>query len=395
MQERMLRVLVVEDNPADARLVREMLADVEGREFEVHCADTLVGGLDALAQHEFDIALVDLSLPDSQGLATFETIQRHAGGLPVVVFTGVTNEMLALTAVARGAQDYLVKGRMTSQALVRVLQYSVARSHNTGNGQAARPKATVFGFLGSKGGVGTTTVATQFAIEWRLQTGQKVLLADLDTTSSSAEFLIRSKSKYSILNAATNLHRLDVTFWNGIVSKSSQGIDVLQCPGALSFTEQLSGERVRHVLRFARGLYQCIVLDLGRLNLVSINLLDEITSIYLVSTGEFPALYEANRVIKKLADLGLQGDRVQLVMNRMTKSPLNATPNLEKALGYSPVATLSDFAAELADAYIDERMLDDGLGLRRQIGQLVSRFLGGESKAGARGLRRFLGLARP
>ena len=89
-----------------------------------------MAGLDALAHGEFDVALVDLTLPDSQGLATFETIQRHADRLPIVVFTGVTNEMLALTAVARGAQDYLVKGRMTPQALARVLRYSMARQLN-------------------------------------------------------------------------------------------------------------------------------------------------------------------------------------------------------------------------------------------------------------------------
>src|SRR5580693_4975624 len=91
------RVLLIEDNPADARLVRELLAEVDGQAFEVHCAESMVAGLDALAHGEFDVALIDLTLPDSQGLETFETIQRHAETLPIVVFTGVTNENLALT----------------------------------------------------------------------------------------------------------------------------------------------------------------------------------------------------------------------------------------------------------------------------------------------------------
>ena len=127
MQEH--KLLLVEDNPGDARLVKEMLADSGDILFRVHTAESLVAALDALAQGKFDVALVDLSLPDSDGLETLSTIQRHAPGLPIVALTGHDSIAMALAAVERGAQDYLVKGTLTTDSLVRALQYAVVRRH--------------------------------------------------------------------------------------------------------------------------------------------------------------------------------------------------------------------------------------------------------------------------
>lgn len=393
MQEKARRVLLLEDNEADSRLVREMLAEVEGQTFDIYCAESLVAGLDALAHGEFDVALIDLTLPDSQGLATFETIQRHADNLPIVVFTGVTNEMLALTAVARGAQDYLVKGRMTSQALARVLRYSMARQLNASQGRTEKARAPVIGFLGAKGGVGSTTLAAHFAVAWKRQTGEKVLLLDVDSTSSSAEFLMRTNSRYSILDAATNLHRLDLTFWQSVVTQSPLGIDVLPSPGVTSYGEPLASERVRHVLRFARPLYQSIVVDLARLNLLTMNLLEETGTLYVVTTPELPSVSEAGRVLKKLLELGMAPEHVRLVFNRVPKGAVNPVPELEKALGYRAYATIGEFAGELSEAYGFGRCLDENLVLHKQVADMTAKSTGAQTTGRARGLRRFFSKA--
>lgn len=388
MEEKALRVLVVDDNPDDSRLVQEMLTNVEGQSFEVFCADSLMNALDTLANREFDVAVVDLGLTDSQGLATFETIQRHADRLPIVVYTGVSNESLALTAVARGAQDYLVKGRMTSQALVRVLRYSMARQHKgSPNGDPEKARAPVIGFVGAKGGVGTTTLAAHFAIAWKRQTGQSVLLLDLDITSASSDFLMRTGSKYTILDAATNLHRLDVAYWNGLVTHAEQGIDVLPSPGAVNFGEQLVSERVRHVLRFARPLYQCIVTDLSRVNPLALNLLEEIGTLYVVSNTELPSFCAVSRVLKKLIQLAMAPAEVRLIFNRVPKTIPNPVPEMEKALGYRAYACIGDFPAELAEAYGYGKMLDEGSGFHKQVARLAAKSLGIAAPPEGKGLR--------
>jgi len=105
-----------------------------------------------------------------------------------------------------------------------------------------------------------------------------------------------------------NLHRLDASFWSNLVSSTPHRVDVLQAPGAMRFHDSLNGERVRHVLRFARALYGYIVVDLGRLNGVSLNLTEEVSELFVVTTPEISSLYEAGRVLNKLLEPGITAD---------------------------------------------------------------------------------------
>jgi sigma-B regulation protein RsbU (phosphoserine phosphatase) len=120
-------VLLVEDNPGDARLIQEMLAEARGRHFALAAADRLEAGLRLLAGGRFDVALLDLSLPDSQGLATFRVFRAGAPGVPVVVLTGLDDETVAARAVEEGAQDYLVKGQVDTLQLVHALRFAIGR----------------------------------------------------------------------------------------------------------------------------------------------------------------------------------------------------------------------------------------------------------------------------
>jgi Flp pilus assembly CpaE family ATPase len=381
MQEKQLKVLLVEDNPGDARLVQEMLADAEGSLFQVHCADTLLAALDALANRTFDVALVDLSLPDSHGLECFTTIQAHAPGMPVVVLTGLDSESMAVDAMQSGVQDYLIKGKLSTESLARALHYAVVRHSKSAEQTTVDPeKAVCIGFLSSKGGVGTTTIASHFAVDLKRQTGQKVLLVDLDVTSTSAGFLLGATSPHTIHEVATNLHRLDLQFWSGVVSNTTKGVDFLRSPGSAQHGDQLSGERVRHVLRFARSLYRWIVIDLGRLDAVAIHLLQEMRDLFVISTDEVPSLYEANRVLKRLIDLGFKRDYVRLVLNRVPKSAVGSLTDLEKAMGYLFYGVVSDHSKELQEAHASGRALHEGLNIHRDVAKLVGKTLGIEVK---------------
>ena len=128
MSDRPVTVLLVEDNPGDIRLIQEMLADVEDERFELEYADRLSTGLDYLGTREIDVVLLDLSLPDSQG---FDTLHRVITALPempiIVVLTGTDDEKLAVQAVRAGAQDYLVKGQIDGNLLIRAVRYAMER----------------------------------------------------------------------------------------------------------------------------------------------------------------------------------------------------------------------------------------------------------------------------
>jgi serine phosphatase RsbU (regulator of sigma subunit) len=129
MADRRIDVLLVEDNRGDARFIREMFAEAQGTEFEVTWVDRLGAGLGRARDGRFDVVLLDLSLPDSQGLATFRAFRAAAPGLPVVVLTGLDDAAVAEQAVQEGAQDYLAKGQVDPVALVHALCYAISRHH--------------------------------------------------------------------------------------------------------------------------------------------------------------------------------------------------------------------------------------------------------------------------
>ncbi|RAU21504.1 two-component system response regulator [Paramagnetospirillum kuznetsovii] len=122
-----LSVLVIEDNPGDARLVELYLREDPAHPFKVTKAARLSEGLGILSQHAIDVVLLDLSLPDSFGMETLASL-RAASSVPVVVLTGTADEALALEALRQGAQDYLVKGQGDGELVRRAIRYSIGRS---------------------------------------------------------------------------------------------------------------------------------------------------------------------------------------------------------------------------------------------------------------------------
>ena len=123
----MHHVLLIEDNPGDERLIREMIGEDPRAPFAVHCADRLAKGLEHLSAGETALVILDLALPDSHGLDTFAKVYAHSPAVPIIVLTGNDDDSLALSAVKGGAQDYLVKNRLDRELLLRSMHYSIER----------------------------------------------------------------------------------------------------------------------------------------------------------------------------------------------------------------------------------------------------------------------------
>ncbi len=120
-----IRILLVEDNPADARLLSEFLAEAENFYFDLVRVARLGDALRRLGTERFDVMLLDLSLPDAQGLETVARAYKH--GAPIVVLTGSDDKDLAIRALREGAQDYLVKGQIETALLERSIRYAIER----------------------------------------------------------------------------------------------------------------------------------------------------------------------------------------------------------------------------------------------------------------------------
>jgi diguanylate cyclase (GGDEF)-like protein len=123
------RILLVEDNPGDARLIQHMLEQARELMYELTWIDNLAEGIAHLQSKPTDVLLLDLGLPESSGLATLQLLQARVPALPtLIVLSGLADENIAVQAVQSGAQDYLVKGHVDSALLVRAIRYAMERS---------------------------------------------------------------------------------------------------------------------------------------------------------------------------------------------------------------------------------------------------------------------------
>src|ERR1700733_14531499 len=120
-------ILLIEDNPGDARLLREMLKDHGTHDAEMTHVDCMSAAEKHLVQHAVDIILLDLGLPDAQGLGAIRRAHAAAPRVPLVVLTALDDESLAEQALQEGAQDYLIKGQIEVRGILRALRYATER----------------------------------------------------------------------------------------------------------------------------------------------------------------------------------------------------------------------------------------------------------------------------
>ncbi len=124
---KVIRILLIEDNPADARLIKEYLSDVKNTAFEFKNTERLAEGIEILENEFIDVVLLDLNLPDSKGLGSFDQIFAIAPSVPIIVLTGLNDEATAIKAVKMGAQDFLVKDKVEGDLLIRSMKYAIER----------------------------------------------------------------------------------------------------------------------------------------------------------------------------------------------------------------------------------------------------------------------------
>jgi signal transduction histidine kinase len=127
LTDKPVSILLIEDNPGDRRLIREMLAEAGNVAFDVQYADRLQAAMECLGQNGVEVILLDLGLPDSQGLETLRKVYAQASEMPIVVLTGLNDEMVGVQAINEGAQDYLIKGQVDTQLLRRTIRYAIER----------------------------------------------------------------------------------------------------------------------------------------------------------------------------------------------------------------------------------------------------------------------------
>ncbi len=330
-----------------------------------------------------DVVLLDITLLP---LPLEEAMRGVRAALPdcmlVALDTSAQPETI-LTAMRVGANEFLYPplGNNLRKAVERRCELRPRPRENS------RPPGKVFGFLSAKGGCGASTIACHLAAELGRVTAPRAehtLLADLDLQSGIVGFLMKVKSPYSVLDAIQNLHRLDVSYWNALVSSEWQGLEIIAAPTGYLPKDTVTGESLAKIITFVRAHYAWTVVDLGStLNLATVTVLDEIDDIFLVTTLEVPSLHQAKQAVQTLINAGF-GNRLHVILNRTPQRPDVTAEELERILGL-PIDTMlpNDYYA-LYDAFCKGKLLPPGSHLSRQLSNFAMRLAGAPLEKGKR-----------
>jgi pilus assembly protein CpaE len=298
---------------------------------------------------------------------------------PMVIALHNTGEPeLILSALRAGAHEFLhppLKANLQQALERKSLEQKKTK-------ERLRQKGKVIGFLSAKGGCGATTIACHTAAELGRH-GNHVLLADMDLDAGMIRFLMKTKSPYSVLDALNNLHRLDQSYWNALISNGLPGLEIIAAPQVLVSKQQPNQEQMQNMLTFVRGQYDFSIVDLGRsLNLTVMNALDEIDETYLITTLDVPALHRSKQIIQTLSSIGYGRERLRLVLNRMPQR-LDITPDeLEKMMSLPVFATLPNDYPSLYEAYSDGSLLPANSRLGKELNRMAIKVAGIQKEKG-------------
>ncbi|MFQ5901140.1 MAG: diguanylate cyclase [Thermodesulfobacteriota bacterium] len=195
-----ISILLVEDNPADARLVEEMIQEAGPHNYKLKHVERTDEALKCLSEETFDVILLDLTLPDTQGLNTLNIFHTEAPSVAIVVLTGLADEALGIKALQRGAQDYLVKGQVDSNLLVRSIRYAVERHQMQEKIYAMSLVDELTGVYNRRGFL--TLAKQQLKTANRIKKDMYLVFADMDNLKWINDALGHQKGDQALIDTA-------------------------------------------------------------------------------------------------------------------------------------------------------------------------------------------------
>jgi MinD-like ATPase involved in chromosome partitioning or flagellar assembly/CheY-like chemotaxis protein len=340
------RVLIIEDDPEYARLATMVLAGSDSS-FEINTAATLAGGLDASARFAPDVIVLDLDLPDSSGYDTFLRVRGQVAGVPIVVLTGLDDDQTALKTAENGAQDYLVKGSQQPKFIARCVNMALRRQALVG---APRVPTQVIGCIGSKGGVGTSTIAANTAAHLA-QSGGDTLIIEFQPGPGTLFTYLPAKPAYG-LNSLLEIppaKLTDTDLQHGLM-EAGPGLRIL-CPGASRGPSvYANADFAQVILSAARRMCTYVVLDLPpRVDdgvAAALRLCD---SIAVIVDRETSSVCAAVDILEQIKAAGPEESRVRLVaVNRTSPEVPVALADIFTRLKMHPVFVVPNAASSVA-----------------------------------------------
>ncbi len=267
------------------------------------------------------------------------TIRRQHPDTGVVVVASALDPALLLEAMRAGVSE-LVADPLTVVDLEKAI----------GRVSGQRPAAElgrVFGFIGAKGGIGTTTVAVNIcAALGAMSKPQRALMIDLHQAGGDAAVYVGAEPRFSIVDALENTHRLDASFFRTLVVEAAPGADLLASPDK-PFTLPLDPAKVRALIEFATSIYKYTVIDLSRTDAAVLDALDHVSSITIVANQELATVKSASRLITMLRQR-YGREKIKVALSRSDRQADIGHADVERAVGSEIAVTFpSDYRLAL------------------------------------------------
>ena len=368
----LMRVGIVAQSSA---LLDEMHASAEGLPISVVFEHAELGPKDAffakLERLHLQVLFLELAhIEDAAGLV--RGIRALNPAPSVFALHTHADPAAILEALRAGVSEYLVPPfRLALEAALQRVEAEARQQSDT-----LRAGGKVLGFLSSKGGCGATTVACHLARELPKETNSKVLITDCDFDAGLISFLFRTKTTYSLTDAAANLHRLDASYWKAVVSNGVPGLEMIGAVAGTN-TQPLTPEALEQIFRFFRAQYDWVIADIGRgLTPFRISALTCCDEIYLVTTTEIAALHHSQRIITRLLEGGYNREKLRIVLNRPPKHFDVTLQELEKMLGAEILATIPNDHDAVNESYAEGSLAPATSAVGRAITELTRRIAG-------------------
>jgi len=350
MSEDAIRILLVEDNPGDARLLQEMLADVGEHRTNMQHVEKLSAALDLLAIESFNVALLDLGLPDSSGIETFERLHEQYPDMPVVVLSGLDDESVAISAVERGAQDYIAKARLSGEMLLRAVRYAISRHEAQARAVSqvqSGHQSRVLAFIGAKGGVGTTTVALNIASALVHKRKSVVAVELRSYVGAFAEQL--GADPVQTLDGLVELGPAGITpeALQPRLFTLASGLRVLFGPQDASGAVTIDPELTRAVVEVLATMFDYVVLDLPVApSELSRLVLQDASRVALVTEPEPTSVRAGRAIVEMLHGWGITGQLAGAIVVNRVATPMGINMEEVRARLGCPILSVVPSAPE-------------------------------------------------
>ena len=286
-----------------------------------------------------DVAVVDGRGDLASAVALVERLRAADATTGIFFVASSSNPDAILQSMRAGANEFF-----TWPPAKAALDEGITRTASR-RATSAPPQATTMVFFGAKGGAGTTTMAVNSAVEISRLSKRPTVIVDLKPGLGEVSLFLGVRSRYTLLDALDNLHRLDGDFLRELVVKHKSGLEMLAGSDLFDRPGPGDSSALEEVFRLLGRQYEYIVIDAGsQMNPCSVSALYTADMIGLVANPDVPCVRNAQRLLDRIGQLGTSGDRVRLLLNRAAEPYPIPPAQIEKAVGLPIFQTfLSDY----------------------------------------------------